>query len=324
MYYLLRRLCTEGYAMNTFEIIKEAAKKKDRIENHKQKIKKAGTAGRVMQMAYIDKKGKYSERFVEPYKIDGDSFWGYSLDKNEIRRFKIPQIDNLKITNKKYQPRWPVEVDYEGMTKTAAQKKKYIAVDFDGTICENAFPDIGAAKKSTVEFMRIMAEEGHVIIIWTCRSGKYLDEAKAFLDKNKIPYKYINENPEVDFQTSNKIYADYYVDDKAINVNSLMDIDEYSKLQANRSYWTSKQYEFDENGKIPALEEAFSDPLEKKIAYMIATSHEYKKPNAKAAISFVKNYKWEESETSVSNLQGINKPINEEKVADMVKTINRR
>ena len=76
---------------------------------------------------------------------------------------------------------------------------------------------------------------------------------------------------------------------------------------------------FDGDGKIPAIENAFSDPIEKKVAYMIATSHEYKKPNVKAALSFVKNYKWEISTAKVSNLQGINKPIIPEKVQDMAK-----
>ena len=41
-------------------------------------------------------------------------------------------------------------------------------------------------------------------------------------------------------------------------------------------------YDFDENKKIQAIEDAFKDnKLAKEVAYMIATSHEYKKPNTK-------------------------------------------
>jgi hypothetical protein len=79
--------------------------------------------------------------------------------------------------------------------------------------------------------------------------------------------------------------------------------------------------DFDSNGKIPALEKAFSDPIAKKVAYMIATSHEYKKPNVSAALSFVKNYKWELSEAKVIDLQGINKPVIKEKVFSMAKSM---
>lgn len=72
---------------------------------------------------------------------------------------------------------------------------------------------------------------------------------------------------------------------------------------------------------IEILDKAFPNELERKVAYMIATSHEYKKPNTDAAIAFVKNYRWELSTAKVSDLQGIDKPIIEEKVEDMVKTI---
>lgn len=71
--------------------------------------------------------------------------------------------------------------------------------------------------------------------------------------------------------------------------------------------------------KIQELEDAFRDPIAKKVAYMIATSHEYKKPNIKAALSFVKNYDWEVSSAKTRDLQGINKPIIEDKVVSMAK-----
>ena len=76
---------------------------------------------------------------------------------------------------------------------------------------------------------------------------------------------------------------------------------------------------------IPELEEAFKDdPLAKEIAYMMATSHEYKdKPNIKGALALVKNYKWEKSNCKVNQLQGIDKPINEEKVKNIAEGIKK-
>lgn len=72
---------------------------------------------------------------------------------------------------------------------------------------------------------------------------------------------------------------------------------------------------------IKELDEAFASKTEREVAYMIATSHEYKKPNIKAALSFVKNYDWEKSTEDISNLQGLNKPTDEEKVLDMARKI---
>lgn len=67
-----------------------------------------------------------------------------------------------------------------------------------------------------------------------------------------------------------------------------------------------------ENLKV--LTKAFDDKLAKEVAVMIATSHEYKTPNLKAGLHFTKNYDWQESTVKIANLQGINKPIIEEKV----------
>ena len=73
---------------------------------------------------------------------------------------------------------------------------------------------------------------------------------------------------------------------------------------------------------IKELDAAFSSKTERDVAYMIATSHEYKKPNIKAALSFVKNYTWERSKENIGNLQGLAKPTDEKKVSDMAKKID--
>lgn len=100
--------------------------------------------------------------------------------------------------------------------------KKQFAFDFDGCIVEHKFPRIGEPIKATVEFMHKLREEGHLIIIWTCRSGEYLSEAVQFLRNNKIPFDYVNENPECGFSSNSpKIYADYYIDDRAVNALDL-------------------------------------------------------------------------------------------------------
>jgi hypothetical protein len=101
-------------------------------------------------------------------------------------------------------------------------ERLFFAIDFDGTIVTNKFPKIGEIKKDTISFMKKIHKAGHCIIIWTCRSGDLLEEMKEFLRKNKIPYDYINENPENSFgDDTRKLFANYYIDDRAVNVEDI-------------------------------------------------------------------------------------------------------
>lgn len=105
------------------------------------------------------------------------------------------------------------------------KKKLVLGIDFDGTIVEEGFLNIGKIKPKTVEFMRQAIEKGHLIIVWTARSHQFEEECRKFLDENNIPYHYINENPEDPYFTKGiqgrKIYCDYYIDDRAINIKDL-------------------------------------------------------------------------------------------------------
>ena len=102
------------------------------------------------------------------------------------------------------------------------KKKKTVAIDFDGTIVEHMFPEIGAIKKNVVDKMKEWYEQGHTIIIWTCRTDQYAEEARKFLDDNEIPYHYFNENPTNPLgDWCRKILADVYLDDRALNVDDL-------------------------------------------------------------------------------------------------------
>jgi uncharacterized HAD superfamily protein len=95
-----------------------------------------------------------------------------------------------------------------------------LSIDFDGTICEQSFPEVGALRKNADKYIRKLYEDGHEIIINTCRTGKYEGMAQDFLDANNIPYYYINSNlPEVIAkykQDCRKISADVYIDDKCL------------------------------------------------------------------------------------------------------------
>lgn len=100
------------------------------------------------------------------------------------------------------------------------KNKIVLSVDFDGTICEHSFPEIGKIKLDAAFYIRKLYDEGFLIIINTCRSGKYEGMAQDFLDENNIPYHYINSNLphfiEYYGQDCRKISADIYIDDKCL------------------------------------------------------------------------------------------------------------
>lgn len=92
-----------------------------------------------------------------------------------------------------------------------------IAVDFDGTIVDHEYPEIGKPKLFAFETLKALQQQGHQLILWTYRAGKELDEAVEYCRKNGIEFYAINKNyPEeiYDETISRKIYADVYIDDK--------------------------------------------------------------------------------------------------------------
>ncbi|MAT90821.1 MAG: hydrolase [Flavobacteriaceae bacterium] len=98
-----------------------------------------------------------------------------------------------------------------------------IAVDFDGTIVEDAFPDIGKPQLFAFDTLKALQEKGHRLILWTYRYGKQLDDAVAFCEKHGVVFYAVNKSfPEENFDPkySRKINADYFIDDR--NVGGLM------------------------------------------------------------------------------------------------------
>lgn len=98
-------------------------------------------------------------------------------------------------------------------------KYSVIAVDFDGTIVTEHFPDIGELIPAAKRTLKRFKEKGGKVIIWTCRNGDNLQEAIDFLNDWKVPYDTINENiPERIEQYGTdprKVGADLYIDDRS-------------------------------------------------------------------------------------------------------------
>jgi len=98
-------------------------------------------------------------------------------------------------------------------------RKVYIAVDFDGTIVEHRFPDVGPPVPQALEWLKKFKEAGATLILWTMRSdnqveGSVLTEAVDYCESVGVEFDLLNENPQP-WTTSNKAYAHYYIDDAA-------------------------------------------------------------------------------------------------------------
>lgn len=106
--------------------------------------------------------------------------------------------------------------------------KPTICVDYDGTLCDFAYPGIGRIKDGAREALKAFRAMGFYILIYSCRTSswhheifgghpgdKALERPRvqamiAWLNEQDIPY------DEVDDGTKGKPLADYYIDDKGI------------------------------------------------------------------------------------------------------------
>lgn len=98
-------------------------------------------------------------------------------------------------------------------------KNVKIAVDFDGTIVEHDYPMIGKEKLFAFQTLKELEKLGALLILWTFRTGKELEEAVEFCRKNGIEFYAVNKNyPEeiFDGSVSRKINADIFIDDKNV------------------------------------------------------------------------------------------------------------
>ena len=92
-----------------------------------------------------------------------------------------------------------------------------IAIDFDGTIVEHAYPEIGKELLFAFETLKEMQKYECRLVLWTYRTGIELDEAVEFCRKKGIEFYAVNKSyPEekIEDMFSRKIDADIYIDDK--------------------------------------------------------------------------------------------------------------
>ena len=99
---------------------------------------------------------------------------------------------------------------------------KIIAVDFDGTLCTNKWPEIGDPNLPLIEYLKKQQNLGNKVILWTCRTENLLVDAIAWCASYGLYFNEVNRNiSEVITKMngdSRKIFAHEYIDDRAVSL----------------------------------------------------------------------------------------------------------
>ena len=101
-----------------------------------------------------------------------------------------------------------------------------IAVDFDGTLCENKYPDIGEPNTALIQYLIYHQQCGDKIILWTCRKNKPLDNAVQWCKEQGLEFDEVNNNlleiVNAWGEDTRKICADIYIDDRAYRPDEII------------------------------------------------------------------------------------------------------
>lgn len=101
---------------------------------------------------------------------------------------------------------------------------KVIAVDFDGTLCEAAWPHIGEPLVGNIRRAKQEQQRGARLILWTCREGEKLKEALAWCAEHGLRFDAVNcnavENIDSFGSDCRKVYASEYWDDRAVHTGA--------------------------------------------------------------------------------------------------------
>lgn len=99
-----------------------------------------------------------------------------------------------------------------------------IAVDFDGVLVRDEFPNIGQPNHNMIEAVKGVIEAGHEVVLWTCRVENELAAAVEWCEEHGIRFHTVNgaafsnmiKYAGVYSTTPRKIYANYYIDDHGV------------------------------------------------------------------------------------------------------------
>lgn len=136
-----------------------------------------------------------------------------------------------------------------------------IAVDFDGTIVEHRYPEIGAEIPFAIETLKMLTKEQHRLILWSVREGELLEEAVEYCRQRGVEFYAVNKDyPEeklTDKGFSRKLKVDLFIDDR--NLGGLPDWGTiYRMIKEGKSYLDIVREE------LADAEDSYTQPKKKK------------------------------------------------------------
>ena len=109
-------------------------------------------------------------------------------------------------------------------------KNKIACVDFDGTCVMHEYPQVGDDVPNAVNVLKKLNENQVKLILWTIRSGEYLQDAVNWFIERGIEIWAVNKNPQQRFWSkSPKAFAPVYIDDAALGCPLKLPLDSISR-----------------------------------------------------------------------------------------------
>lgn len=133
-----------------------------------------------------------------------------------------------------------------------------IAVDFDGTIVEHRYPEIGEERPFAIDTLKMLIKDHHRLILWSVREGKLLEDAINWCRERGVEFYAVNRDyPEETMDNnqhfSRKLKADYWIDDR--NIGGLPDWGTIYRMISHHKTWDDIINEEVRNAHLASYEE---------------------------------------------------------------------
>ncbi|MEE0336956.1 MAG: hypothetical protein U0I89_06660, partial [Prevotella sp.] len=69
-----------------------------------------------------------------------------------------------------------------------------IAIDFDGTVVEHKYPEIGEERPFATETLKMLIKDHHKLILWSVREGKLLQDAVDWCRERGVEFYAVNKD----------------------------------------------------------------------------------------------------------------------------------
>ena len=115
-----------------------------------------------------------------------------------------------------------------------------IAVDFDGTIVEHRYPEIGEEIPFAIDTLKMLIKDHHRLILWSVREGKLLEDAVNWCRERGVEFYAVNrdypeETTDNNQHFSRKLKADVWIDDR--NIGGLPDWGTIYRMISQNKTW---------------------------------------------------------------------------------------